>query len=520
MLAYAVLAGGGVKGAALAGCLSAAKDRGIKFVAYGGTSAGSMVALLSSVGCTPNELKSLLADIDLLELLDDKGEHLKRCTESLDRIAGYFHSETHTVVGRAFNYIRAGCALNKLAQTLWSSLGLYSGNALRDFLLQQVIEKLAERDAEKADALQAKQDVTFGDLKELGCDPLKVVASDVTRHRPVVFPRDCGDYGESVIAAVRASASYPFLFRPVQGAHLLSDGGLASNLPCFLFNEEYRETRIPTIAFDLVSPAKKMEGGYDLFAYSKDILATSLGASDILLSEVADGVTVFPIVLPSGVATLDVDLPLAKRAELFQAGYATASRLLSKYMPLRLSEQAGEDMQQTLRAMFGDPVVFEHILAALARDMEDYTNAVDVRAQIMLNTGRRTRIVVYHYNMEEDTDSDLELPEDAGCTGLAWSKRQPALADLEEAAANPGKWGLSAVQQNKVRTDRKAMLAAPIPGRSGQMGHDSPPIGTVSIDSSTPLADTSWIESNQNQIAAAVVSIITGWAQVIARVLP
>jgi hypothetical protein len=41
MRANAIYAGGGVKGAALAGCLRAAEQQGVKFVGHGGTSAGA-----------------------------------------------------------------------------------------------------------------------------------------------------------------------------------------------------------------------------------------------------------------------------------------------------------------------------------------------------------------------------------------------------------------------------------------------------------------------------------------------
>jgi NTE family protein len=57
MKAYAILDGGGVKGAALVGCLKAAEELGIEFVGYGGTSAGSIIALLASVGYTVAELE-------------------------------------------------------------------------------------------------------------------------------------------------------------------------------------------------------------------------------------------------------------------------------------------------------------------------------------------------------------------------------------------------------------------------------------------------------------------------------
>jgi NTE family protein len=57
---YAILDGGGVKGAALAGCLAAAEDKHIDFIGYGGTSAGSIVALLAAVGYSGEDLNPSL----------------------------------------------------------------------------------------------------------------------------------------------------------------------------------------------------------------------------------------------------------------------------------------------------------------------------------------------------------------------------------------------------------------------------------------------------------------------------
>jgi predicted acylesterase/phospholipase RssA len=62
MRAFAILDGGGVKGAALAGALKAAQDRGIEFAGYGGTSAGSIVALLACAGYTGAELQAKFVD--------------------------------------------------------------------------------------------------------------------------------------------------------------------------------------------------------------------------------------------------------------------------------------------------------------------------------------------------------------------------------------------------------------------------------------------------------------------------
>src|SRR5689334_12234274 len=86
MKAYAILAGGGVKGIALAGCLAAAEDKGIEFAGYGGTSAGSIVALLGAVGYTGSEIRDLMNDESLTTFLDDGG----RALEELKRIGELF----------------------------------------------------------------------------------------------------------------------------------------------------------------------------------------------------------------------------------------------------------------------------------------------------------------------------------------------------------------------------------------------------------------------------------------------
>src|SRR4051794_22863246 len=77
MKAYGIFAGGGVKGAALAGCLAAAEQQGVRFQGFGGTSAGSIVALLAAVGYSGQELEKLLVDeLSFADLLDDGGKNL------------------------------------------------------------------------------------------------------------------------------------------------------------------------------------------------------------------------------------------------------------------------------------------------------------------------------------------------------------------------------------------------------------------------------------------------------------
>ncbi|MGH8654813.1 MAG: patatin-like phospholipase family protein [Gammaproteobacteria bacterium] len=67
--AYAVFAGGGVKGAALAGALSAAQ-KPVSFVGFGDTSAGSIIAFLASIGYSTEDIRKQRIK-PLSSLLDD-----------------------------------------------------------------------------------------------------------------------------------------------------------------------------------------------------------------------------------------------------------------------------------------------------------------------------------------------------------------------------------------------------------------------------------------------------------------
>ena|SRR2546428_1176959 len=78
MKAYAILDGGGVKGAALAGCLKAAEEQGIKFEGYSGSSAGALIATLAAVGYSADELREILNETGFRLFLDDEGAALAR----------------------------------------------------------------------------------------------------------------------------------------------------------------------------------------------------------------------------------------------------------------------------------------------------------------------------------------------------------------------------------------------------------------------------------------------------------
>jgi predicted acylesterase/phospholipase RssA len=84
--------------------------------------------------------------------------------------------------------------------------------------------------------------------------PLKVVAGDLLSGKMRVFGVS-GDADLNAVDAVVASASYPLFFQPYpfQGS-LFVDGGLLSNLPAWVFDDErlLRHKPTPTFGFRFV----------------------------------------------------------------------------------------------------------------------------------------------------------------------------------------------------------------------------------------------------------------------------
>ena len=172
----------------------------------------------------------------------------------------------------------------------------------------------------KLNLSENQKDVTFDDFERCKRPPLKIVASDLSKRRVAKFSTHDTEYGRSVIEAVRASAGYPFLFEPVSmsdGSSLV-DGGLASNLPTFLFSSEHELTQYPILAFDLVATPEKHDG--TLLHVAGDVLGTALEAADEIIHDLGPGVVPIAVPTPSTIPTLKFDVTPREIDELFSAG--------------------------------------------------------------------------------------------------------------------------------------------------------------------------------------------------------
>ncbi|MDJ0660291.1 MAG: patatin-like phospholipase family protein [Crocosphaera sp.] len=515
--AYGILAGGGVKGAALVGGIQAIEQNNIQFVGYGGTSAGSIIALLASVGYTSDELETIMIEeIDFTQFLDDSASELESLKDSLRQLFEKINNfNFNDAIWRMGENRRLIITLINFVKRLNQDLGLCDANGLKEFLLNKI--------AQKYPIFNNRTDITFRELQEQGCYPLKVVASDLISHQAVIYPSDQEqglDY--SVINAVRASMSFPFVFFPVQiDNYLLVDGGLSSNLPLFLFEEERTVNNYPVIALDLVvdgnnqSDFSSEQNNYGLLEFIPDMLGTVLESSDDLIENLIKNIYYIAIKLPKEIDTLDFEISKENRERLFDRGYRDVSSYLNINIFKAVKKVTTE--RERLRVLYGRIELIEKTLEKVAIAVKNYSNAENVRAYIMLPTEQDSLMVAYQYGMDNDPDIDWEIPLDGGSSGHTWFYRQPTLSNIDMMKTNLADYNLTQIQVNKIRKDRQAIYSVPIFDLSlsrTETIEDLEMLGILCIDTSTFLENTLWL--NEDSLCKNELEL---WADILALIL-
>jgi len=305
LMADSVFEGGGVKGIGLVGAVAVAEEKGYHWSNIAGTSAGAIVAALLAAGYTAAEMKQIMAELDYNNFKD---------ATLLDKIP----------------------LAGPLASLIFEK-GIYEGKFIETWI---------------RDLLRKKNVETFNDLilpeymdNEQYRFRLRVIASDISRGRLMVLPQDIADFGilpESlnVAAAVRMSMSIPFFYEPVKLRNMktnrvsyIVDGGLLSNFPVWLFDNDGEAPEWPTFGFKLVEPEQKREiannvrGPISLFTA---LFSTMMGAHDARYIKDEQFVRTIPI--PTlGVGTTEFDISGERSEELYQSGRQAAEKFFDTW---------------------------------------------------------------------------------------------------------------------------------------------------------------------------------------------
>lgn len=279
-----VMEGGGVLGIALTGYTYVLEQAGIRFLGVGGTSAGSINALMIAALGPPGQAKSerlldILARMPMETFIDG------------DRDARDF---SQAVLEKA-GMVKLIWKASQIIDNLKEDLGLNPGTAFLNWLKKELSDVGVTTTKELLNQLRTvapglglrstRKDVELSETDKYG--DLVMIAADITTETKVIFPKMAELYWcdyEPVNPAyfARASMSIPFFFHPFtvkdcspnrerwkelaryEGTlpkHVMfMDGGIMSNFPINIFHQPYRIPTAPTfgakIGLDGIEPAE------------------------------------------------------------------------------------------------------------------------------------------------------------------------------------------------------------------------------------------------------------------------
>lgn len=202
-----VLSGGGAKGMTHIGIIRALEENNIPIDYITGTSMGAIIGSLYAMGYSPDDMEALLRSEDFKRWYSGQvepkyGYYFKqnRPTPEFFNIRFFFKDSLHIK-----------------PQILPTSM-------VNPIQMNLVFVELFARATAACN----------GDFNRLFV-PFRCIASDVYNKRPLIMRK--GDLGD----AVRASMSFPFVFKPIEIDSVLAyDGGIYNNFPTDIMREDFR----------------------------------------------------------------------------------------------------------------------------------------------------------------------------------------------------------------------------------------------------------------------------------------
>ncbi|GIN55759.1 hypothetical protein J8TS2_00780 [Lederbergia ruris] len=287
-----VFSGGGIKGFALLGAYEVLEEKGISFNRLAGTSAGAIMAAFIAAGYTSKEILKIMHETKISVFLDQKKTFIP-------------------------------FPISKWLCLYWR-MGLYQGKALEEWIR----EKLADKGV-----------YTFSDLPK---GKLKLIASDLSAGKLLVLPDDLEGLGIPketfpIARAVRMSCGLPFFFEPVKlrslsGKSIIVDGGVLSNFPIWLFDEDKGKKKRPIIGIKLSykaeeQPKREIKNALSLF---EALFSTMKDVHDARYISRRHEKNIIFIPLEDGLTT-EFTLSGQKKDALIETGRMRAKEFLKKW---------------------------------------------------------------------------------------------------------------------------------------------------------------------------------------------
>ena len=217
-----VLSGGGAKGMTHIGIIRALEENNIPIDYITGTSMGAIIGSLYAMGYSPDDM------VDLL-----KSEDFKRWYSGEVEEKYVYHFKKNLPTPEFFN----------IRFSFKDSLKNFKPQFLPTSVVNPIQMNLVFVDLYARATASCK-----GDFDKLFV-PFRCIASDVYNKKQLVMRN--GDLGD----AVRASMSFPFMFKPIEIDNVLAyDGGIYNNFPTDVMRDDFH----PDIIIGSVVSTRKM----------------------------------------------------------------------------------------------------------------------------------------------------------------------------------------------------------------------------------------------------------------------
>ena len=235
-----VLSGGGAKGMAHIGVIRALEENGIPIDYIAGTSMGAVIGSLYAMGYSPDEMEALIRSDDF--------NNWYLGTKDMD-YQFYFKENPPTP-----SFVSAQIAIRD------------SMTVIRP-MVNSVVDPL-QMNLAFVDIFAGASAACNNDFNNL-LVPFRAVASDVFNKNSIVLSK--GDLGD----AVRASMSFPFVFRPIRMDSIIAyDGGIYDNFPVDVMVRDFNPDFIvgSVVAVTPGKPEITVPDDYDLMGQVRSMI--------------------------------------------------------------------------------------------------------------------------------------------------------------------------------------------------------------------------------------------------------
>ncbi len=275
-----IFGGGAVRGYAYVGAIKALKELNICVKTFAGSSVGSIVASLLAVGCSADEIKDILKDVNF-ELFKD----------------------IHFSINKDF-------ALSK-------------GNIFTEWIREAIEKKFYGEEYKKG----KNKPVTFKDISK----NLVVLTTDLNTFTPLEFSTfETPDF--EIATAVRISCSMPGLMTPIEIENKrLVDGDLLKGIPLWKLSNNINTPDSRIIEFRLEGENVRKDG--NTFDFLNSIYSCMTSAStDFIMDEFGENDRYDYIkITTGGIIVIDFNISEEVKERLIEMGYTDTTDYLTNH---------------------------------------------------------------------------------------------------------------------------------------------------------------------------------------------